>query len=196
MLMLTLAISCLTTSNLPWFMDLTFQVPMQYCSLQHQTLLPLPVTSTTGHCFCFGSISSFFLELFLYSSPVAYLAPPSPGVHLSMLYLFGFSYCSWGSQGKNTEAVCHSLLQSTTFCQNSPPWPISLRWPYTSWLIVSLSQTRLWSKWSVWLVFCNCGFNSVCPLMDKGKRLVETSWWERMVVGESGSCSEEHGHAH
>ena len=34
------AISCLTTSNLPWFMDLTFQVPMQYCSLQHRTLLP------------------------------------------------------------------------------------------------------------------------------------------------------------
>ena len=25
----TLAISCLTTSNMPWFMDLTFQVPMQ-----------------------------------------------------------------------------------------------------------------------------------------------------------------------
>ena len=34
----TLAISCLTTSNLPWFMDLTFPVPMQYCSLQHWTL--------------------------------------------------------------------------------------------------------------------------------------------------------------
>ena len=28
--MFTLAISYLTTSNLPWFMDLTFQVPMQY----------------------------------------------------------------------------------------------------------------------------------------------------------------------
>ena len=38
----TLAISCLTTSNLPWFMDLTFQVPVQYCSLQHQTLLLSP----------------------------------------------------------------------------------------------------------------------------------------------------------
>ena len=60
MSMFTLAISCLTTSNLPWFMDLTFQVPMQYCSLQHQTLLPSPVTSTTGCCFTFGSISSFF----------------------------------------------------------------------------------------------------------------------------------------
>ena len=34
-----LARACLTTSNLPWFMDLTFQVPMQYCSLQQQTLL-------------------------------------------------------------------------------------------------------------------------------------------------------------
>src|SRR5574337_990740 len=36
-------------------MDLTFQVPMQYCSLRHRTLLLSPVTSTTGYCFCFGS---------------------------------------------------------------------------------------------------------------------------------------------
>ena len=70
----TLAISCLNTSNLPWFTNLTLQVPMQYCSLQHQSLLLLPVTSTTGCCFCFGSISSFFLELFPHSSPVVYLA--------------------------------------------------------------------------------------------------------------------------
>ena len=48
MSMFTLAISWLTTSKMPWFMDLTFQVPMQYCSLQHWTLLPSPVTSTTG----------------------------------------------------------------------------------------------------------------------------------------------------
>ena len=51
-------------------MDLTFQVPMQYCSLQHQTLLPSPVTSTVRCCFHFGSVSSFFLELFLHSSPL------------------------------------------------------------------------------------------------------------------------------
>ena len=65
--MITLATACLTTSNLPWFiMDLTFQVPRQY-SLQHQTLLPSAVTSTTGFCFHFGSGSSFFLELFFHS---------------------------------------------------------------------------------------------------------------------------------
>ena len=78
MLMFILGISCLTTSNLPWFMDLIFQVSMQYCSLQHQTLLWSPVIST-GYCFCPGSISSFFLELFLYSSPVAYWAATDLG---------------------------------------------------------------------------------------------------------------------
>ena len=51
-------------------MDLTFPVPMQYCSLQHWTLLLSPVTSTTGYCFCSGSILSFFLELFLHWSTV------------------------------------------------------------------------------------------------------------------------------
>ena len=88
MLMFTLAISCLTTSNLPWFMDLTFQVPMQYWSSQHWTLLPSPATSTTGCCFCFVSFSSFFLELFLHWSPVAYWAPTNLGSSsFSVLFL-------------------------------------------------------------------------------------------------------------
>ena len=56
-------------------MDLRFQVPMQHCSLQHRTLLPSPVTSTTGCWFGFGAISSFFRELFLHSSPVVHWAP-------------------------------------------------------------------------------------------------------------------------
>ena len=113
-LMFTLAISCLSTSNLPWFMDLTFHVPIP---LQHRTLLPSPVTSTALCCFCFRSVSSFFLELFLYWSPVAYWAPTDLGVHISVSCLFAFSDSSWGSQGKNTEVVCHSLFQWTTFCQ-------------------------------------------------------------------------------
>ena len=47
----TLAIYCLTTSNLPWFIDLTFQVPMQYWSLQHWTLLLSPVHPQRGIVF-------------------------------------------------------------------------------------------------------------------------------------------------
>ena len=137
--MFTLAISFLTTSNLPWFMDLSFYVPKQYCSLQHRTLLSSPVTSTTGYCFCFEFVSSSFLEFFLHWSPVAYGQLPTWGVPLSVSHLFAFSCCSWGSQGKNTEVVYHSFLQWTTFCQNSPPWPVHLGWPYKAWLIASLS---------------------------------------------------------
>ena len=87
---------------------------------------------------CFGSISSFFLELFLQSFPVAYWAPTDLGSSSFSVISFCLFVFSWGSQGKNTEVVCHSLLQQTTFCQNSPPWPVCLRWPYTAWLIVSL----------------------------------------------------------
>ena len=42
---------------------------------------------------------------------------PIWGVQLSVSYLFAFSNCSSCSQGKNTEVVCHSLLQQTTLCQ-------------------------------------------------------------------------------
>ena len=59
---------------MPWF-----QVPMQYYSLQHRIFLPSPVTSTTRCCLCFGSISSFFLELFLCWSLEAYWAPTNLG---------------------------------------------------------------------------------------------------------------------
>ena len=95
---MSMSISCLTTSNLPWFMDLTFQVPMQCCSLQHQTLLLSPLTSTTGCCFCFGSIPSFFLVLFLHWSPVAYWVPADLGSSSFSVLFFAFSFCSWGSQ--------------------------------------------------------------------------------------------------
>ena len=127
MLTSTLAIFCLITSNLPWFMDLTFQFPMQYCSLQHWTLLLSPVTSTTGSSFCFGSVSSFFLKLFLHWSPIAYWAPTDLGSSsFCVLSFFAFSYCSWDSQGKNTEVVSHSLLQWAPFYQNSPGGPVCL----------------------------------------------------------------------
>ena len=161
MLMFTLAISCLITSNLPWFMDLTFQVPMQYCSLQHQTF-----HIHNWVLFLLWSIPSFFLELFLHWSPVAYWAPTDPGsssfsiLSFCFFILFmGFSrqeYWSglpfpfqwttfnvciqWNlySLGRNTGVGCHALLQWTTFCQTSPPWPARLGLPHRHGL-VSLS---------------------------------------------------------
>ena len=34
--------------------------------------------------------------------------------------------------------------------------------------------------WLDWFVFCDCGFQSVCPLMAKDKRLMDASWWDRL----------------
>ena len=71
---------------------------------------------------------------------------------------------SWGSQGKNTEVVCYSLLQWATFCQTAPPWPSHLGWPHTAWLsFIELDKAvvhviRLASFLWLW-------FQSVCPLM-------------------------------
>ena len=113
------------------------------------------------------------------------------GVHLSVSYLFAFSYCLWGSQGKNTEVVCHSLLQWTSFCQNSPPWPICLGWPYTAWLSFTELDKAKVHVISLGLVFCDCGFHSVCPLMDKDKRLMEASWWERLIQEKEAVSPQE-----
>ena len=119
-------------------MDLTFQVPMQYCSLQHQTLLLSPVSSTTGCCFCFDSIPSFFLKLFFHSSLVAYWAPTNLRSSSFSALIFAFSYCSWDSQGKNTEMVCHFLSSGPQSFRPLHPDPSALGGP--TWHgLVSLS---------------------------------------------------------
>ena len=173
MLMFTLAVSCLTTSNLPWFRDLTFQVPMQYCSLQHWTLCLSPVTSTTGCCFCFDSIPSFFLEMFLHWSPVAYWAPTDQGSSsFSVL-----SFCLFTVHGVLKAIILkwfaipfssgpRSVLQWT-----SPPWPVCLGWPHTAWLsftepyiIERNTMNNFWFKLYSFAYFLNNIFFRCSPI--------------------------------
>ena len=127
MSMFTLAISFLTTSNLPWFTDLTFQVTMQCCSLQHCSLLPSPVISTTGHCLRLGSVSSLFLKLFLYSSPVAYWVPMNLGsssfsvISFCLFILFiGFSRQEYWGRLPFPSPVDHVLSELSTMTH--PSW--------------------------------------------------------------------------
>ena len=156
--MFTLAISCFTTSNLPWFMDLTFQVPMQYFSLQHQTLLPSPVTSTTGCCFCFGSVSSFFLELFLHWSPVAYWAPTDLGsssfsvLSFCLFILFmGFSRQEYWSGLPFPSPVEHIFSELSTMTH--PSW-VALHSMAHSFIELDKAMCPLVSF--VWLCFSFC----------------------------------------
>ena len=102
------AISCLTTSNLIWLMDLTFHaflciiVPYNIgFDFHHQSHLQL------GIFFHFGSISSFFLELFLHSSPVAHWAPTNLGNSSFSVLSFCLSYCFIVLL---PEQVCRTLL--------------------------------------------------------------------------------------
>ena len=102
-------------------MDVTVQVPMPYCSLQHWTLLPSPITSTTECCFCFGSISSFFLQLLLHSSPVASWALTNLGsssltvISFCLFILFmGFSRQEYWSSLPFPSPVDHILSERST----------------------------------------------------------------------------------
>ena len=128
-----LASSSLTTSNLLWFMDLTFQVRMQYCSLQHWTLLLSPVSSTAECCLCFDSISSFFLELFLHWSPVAIWAPTHLGsssfsiLSFCLFILFmGFSRQEYWSSLPFPSPVDHILSDLSTMTR--PSWVAPRAW--------------------------------------------------------------------
>ena len=99
-------------------MDLRFQVPMQYCSLQHWTLLLSPVTSTSGYCFCFGSIPSFLLELFIHWSLVAYRVFTSSSFSILSFCLFilfmGFSRSEYWSGLPFPSPVDHILSDQKT----------------------------------------------------------------------------------
>ena len=134
---------------------------MQYCSLQHPTLLLSSVTSTRGYCFCFGSILLFFLELFhpLISSSILgtyWMVSSSFSILSFCLFILfmGFSRQEYWSGLPFSSPVDHILSDlSTITCP--------------SWSLVSLSLTMLWSMWSDWLVFCDYGFNVSalwCPL--------------------------------
>ena len=162
--MFTLVISCLTTFNLPWFMEVTFQVPMQYCSLQHRTLLLSPVTSTTGGCFASVPSLHSFWSYFSADLQQHIRELPTWGVHLSVPYLFclfllfmGFSRQEYWSGLPFPSPVDHN-------CQTSPPWPVHLGWPHTAWLIfIELDRAV------VHVIILACclwlWFQSVCPLM-------------------------------
>ena len=109
------------------FMHLTFYVPMQYCSLQYWTLLPSQVISTTGCCFCCGSISSFFSGLFLQWSPVAYWAHTDLGsssfsvLSFCLFTLFmGFSRHEYWSSLPFPSPVDHVLSELST--KTRPSW--------------------------------------------------------------------------
>ena len=125
---------------------------MQYCSLQHGTLLLSPVTSTNGYCFCFGSIPSFFLELFLHWSPVAYWVSTDLGssyfsvLSFCLFILFvGFSRQDYWSGLLFPSPVDHILSDLSTMTR--PPWVAPRAW--LSFIELDKAVVLMWLDWLV-----------------------------------------------
>ena len=143
-------------------MGLTFQVPMQYCSLKDRTLLLSPVTSTTGYSFCFGSIPSFFLELFLHWPPVAYWASTDLGsssfsiLSFCLFILFvGFSRQEYWSGLLFPSPVDHILSDLSTMIRLSWVSP----WAWLSFIELDKAVVLEWLDWldsSYRICFLNC----------------------------------------
>ena len=150
--MFYLAISCLTISSLPWFMDLTLQVPMQYCSLQHwmyfhhqvlPQLLMFPfcpscciLSGAVSYCpllFPSSILNTFLLGELIFQCPVFL---PFHTVH----GVFQARILDW---------VAISSSSGPWFVVTSL-WPIHPGWPCTAWLIASLSYTSLFAMTRLW----------------------------------------------
>ena len=112
-----------------------------------------------GYCFCFGSIPSFFLELFLHWSPVAYWAPTDLGncsfsiLSFCLFILFmGFSRQEYWSGLPFPSPVDHILSDLSTMTR--PSW--FAPWAWLSFIELDKAVVLVWLDW---LVFCEYGFS-------------------------------------
>ena len=115
----------------------------------------------------FGSIPSFFLELFLHQSPVAYWAPTNLGsssfsiLSFCLFILFmGFSRQEYWSGLPFPSPVDHILSDLSTM-------PACLGWPHRAWLNFIELDKAVVLVWLDWLIFCDYGFSMSalwCPL--------------------------------
>ena len=156
--MFILGISYLTTSNFPWVIELTFQVPVQYCPLQYQTLLSPP--------------DSFILLYFHHQKHTAikhtYSTPSDLGSSSTRVISFGLFILFMGFSQQDYwsgllfpppgDHILSELFKIST----------QFGWSCLAWLIASLSftstftMTRLWSMKgccvSIHLSFIESGF--------------------------------------
>jgi len=126
------------------------------------------------------SVSSFFLELFIHLSPVAYWAPTNLGswcfsvLSFCLFVLFmGFSRQEYWSGLPFPSPLDHILSELSTMTRLS--W-VALHGMAYSFIELDKAVVHVIRLVSfLWLWF------SVClPLIEKEKRLMEASWWDRL----------------
>ena len=123
-------------------------IPVSYAVLflQHRTLLSPSDTSTSGHCIHTWVLIPLWLSLFLPSGTLSLLFSSSilstywPGEFIFQCHIF-LSFHTFLRVLKARMLKWFAILFSSRpfFFQISPPWPVSLGWPYMAWLTVPLS---------------------------------------------------------
>ena len=140
---------------------------MQYWSYSirlyfHRRSLPSSDTSITEYSFCFGSVSSFFLWLFIHSYPVAFWAPTDPRSisfsvisFLLFLLFMGFSRQAYWSGLPFPSPVDHVLSELPIMIH--PSWVVLHGMAHTFielakavvHVISLISFLRLWYSFSL-----------------------------------------------
>ena len=124
---------------------------------------------TTRYCFCFGSVSSFFLDLFLYRSPVAYWAPTNLGSTSFNVLSFCIVITVHG-------VLKARILKWFAIPFSSGPHFVKLStMTHLSWMaldsmvysFIELDRTVVHLTVIRLVSFLYCDFHSVCPLMEK-----------------------------
>ena len=100
--------------------------------------------------------------------------------HLYVFILFmGFSRQEYWSGLPSPSPVDHDLSELSTM--TCPFWVALHSFIELDKAVVHV--IRLVSFLWLWFSFC-------LPLMEKDKKFMEASWWERLTEGETGSCSD------
>ena len=160
MLTFTLAISCLTTSNLPWFRTWHSRF---LCNIALYSIGPCfyhqshPTnTQQTVYWFSFGYIPSFFMELFLHWSAGAYWAPTDLGSSSFSILSFchfilfmGFSRQEYWSGLPFPSPVDHVLSDLSTMTY--PSWLDTRAW--LSFIELDKAVVLVWLDWLIQIPF-------------------------------------------
>ena len=153
--------------------------------------IALDFTSVTSHIhnwvlFLLWLRLFILLELFLHWSPVAYWAPTDLGSSsfsvLSFclfILLMGFSRQEYWSGLAFLSPMDHILSELSTM--TCPSW-VALHSMAHSFIELDKAVVHVIRLVS----FCDCGFHSVCLLMENDKKLMEASWWETDCKGKLG----------
>ena len=148
-----------------------------------RAILPITPGCSWLPTFAFQSISSFFLELFPHWSPVTYWAPTYLGsssfsvLSFCLFILFmGLSTQEYWTGLLFPSPEDHILSEFSTMTH--PSW-VALHGMSCHFIELNKAVVHvihlvsfLW-LWSL-------------PLMEKDKRLMEASWWERLFEGKLG----------